>query len=149
MNDDFELEKRILAINPLAVESLMRDLLMEFGVRMKLGDDIIRTLGVGQNTTSRADGIYPCDFGKNLMPIELLDGRLAFCCFWNTALAQAFVAEKGGVISYRTYTAYDEITGELVEIQEQLPPRFADVEEITTGQLLELLAPPTEMPFPV
>jgi len=149
MNDEFETTKRILAINPLVIESLMRDLLMEYGVRMKLGDDIVTTLGVFQNTENRADGFYACDFGRNITPMTLTDGRLAFVCFWNVALAQAFVAEKAGVISYRTITAYDEVTGELVETQEQLPPRFLDVEEITTGQLLELLAPPTEMPFPV
>jgi len=148
MNDEFELEKRILAIAPQAVEPLMCDLLMEYGVRMKLNDNVIMSLGVFQNTNNRADGYYPCDFGRNITPMTLTDGRLAFVCYWNTSLAQAFVAEKGGVISYRTVTAYDEVTGELVEIQEQLPPRFLDVEEITTGQLLELLAPPTEMPLP-
>jgi len=150
MTDQFEIEKRILAMNPLVIQSLMQSLLAEYGTKMKSGDNIIQTLGVFQNTKNREDGIYPCDFGINITPMVLTDGRFAFDCYWNTGLASDFIDEKNGVITYSTVVTEEEVDGVITttETQVQNPPRFTDVEEITQEQLLALLPTPEQLSFP-
>lgn len=150
MSDQFELNKRIFAIEANAVNELLQTLLAKYGVKVLDGERIINTLGVFQNTLDRADGYYATDFMRTITPSALTDGRLAFSCYWNAQLAQDFLDEKNGIIKYQTMVIDQEINGTITQVETTvaLPPQFTACEEITHEQFLALLPPPMELPIP-
>ena len=151
MREDFELEERILAVTPQALKEKFPPLLAKYGVREKAGELIVNTIGIFQTKPDFGSPYYACDFMRNITPIALSDGRLAFVCYWNATLAQDFEDEKAGIVRY-TQEPIMEIIDEIETItgynQVALPPQFEAVTELTHEQFLALLPPPMEMPIP-